>query len=665
MWSKFRRSSGVPGYRVSFRSSSLREYRRLLMLVLFVASALSFAHPQATKTPPPASAKPAASTVEPFMFVDPAKSGIRWVHSAGRSPEHYLPESSGAGCAFLDYDNDGWMDIYLVNSGKSEFFDPKPPLRNALYHNNHDGTFTDVTDKAGVPGTGYGMGVAVGDYDGDGFPDLYVTQYGKNVLYHNNGNGTFTDVTDKAGVGAAGWSSSAVWFDYDNDGKLDLFVAQFAHLDLQVGCGVFADGKRHYCIPTIFEPRRSWLFHNNGDGTFTDVSKESGIADHLGKAWGAVATDIDNDGWMDLFVANDTVPNLLLRNKGNGHFEDIALAADVAYSDEGKARSGMGVDSADYDEDGWPDIFVANIDQEIFSLYRNNHDKTFTDQAMQSGVGMSTRWMSGWGLKFLDFDNDGRLDVIVANGFPDDAIDETSTEVKYKEPLLLFKNTGEGFRDVSAQSGPVFEQHYAARGLAIGDYPDFVDRGIDDEFEQERCGDAADHRRGNTLHHVGTGARRPHDGKQADAGGERHELRPQALGGSLNDGLTQLAETVQAAFAPGLLVGQVEVEQHEDSGLGVDPQQGNQAHPHGDAHVVAGQIQKPETAPTAEKRHGQQAHDHCLGHRARVRCTARRQIRCEREQGPPASGAVSPAAWLRTARSRRSSSRAAVPSSFS
>jgi len=401
--------------------------------------------------------------------VSAAKSGIHWAHVAGRTPEKHLPETSGAGCAFLDYDNDGWMDIYLVNSGKCDFLDPKPPLKNALYRNNRDGTFTDVTEKAGVAGGGYGMGVAVGDYDGDGFPDMYVTQYGRSILYQNNGNGTFSDVTEKAGVAAPGWNSSAVWFDYDNDGLLDLFVCQFVEFNQSMSCGVEPDGTHHYCIPRIFKPKASWLFRNNGDGTFRDVSRETGIADHLGKAWGVVATDIDNDGWMDLFVSNDTVGNFLYRNRG-GRFEEIGLPADVAYSADGRARSGMGVDSADYNEDGWMDLFVANIDQEIFSLYQNNRDKTFDDVAMSAGIGMATRWMSGWGLKFFDYDNDGNLDLFLSNGFPDDLVEEFSKQVTFQEPLLLFHNEGREFRNVSDQGGPVFSRKFSSRGLAIGDF---------------------------------------------------------------------------------------------------------------------------------------------------------------------------------------------------
>ncbi len=412
----------------------------------------------------------AAAALPAFEEIPPSRSGITWVHTAGKSPQKHLPETSGAGCAFLDYDNDGWMDIYLVNSGKSDFYTPPKPLRNALYRNNRDGTFTDVTEKAGVAGSGYGMGVAVGDYNGDGLPDIYVTQFGRNILYRNNGDGTFTDVTDKAGIAAGGWSSSAVWFDYDNDGRLDLFVCQFAEFDAALGCGTDKDGVHHYCIPRIFKPRPSWLFHNNGDGTFTDVSRESGIADHLGKAWGVVATDLNNDGRMDLFVANDTVANFLFMNHEGKRFEENGFAAGVAYSAEGRARSGMGVDSADFNNDGWMDLFVANIDEEIFSLYQNNKDGTFDDVAMQQGIGMATRWMSGWGLKFFDYDNDGNVDLILSNGFPDDLVDQISNKVTYREPLLLFHNDGRIFRDVSQQSGPVFSKNFAARGLAIGDF---------------------------------------------------------------------------------------------------------------------------------------------------------------------------------------------------
>lgn len=413
----------------------------------------------------------AASEHGLFEEISPEASGIRWRHVSGRSPEYYLPETTGAGCAFLDYDNDGWMDIYLVNSGKCDFYDPQPALRNALYRNNRDGTFTDVTEKAGVAGGGYGMGVAVGDYNGDGYPDLYVTQYGRSILYRNNGNGTFTDVTEKAGVAAPGWGSSAVWFDYDNDGRLDLFVCRFVEFDKSKNkfCGNEQSGERYYCVPRVYEPAPCWLFHNNGDGTFTDVSQQIGIRKLLGKAWGVVATDVNNDGWMDLFVANDTVQNFLFINK-RGKFEDAALDAGVAYSQNGRARSGMGVDSADYDQDGWQDLFVSNVDQEMYSIYRNNHDLTFDDMAGPLGIGKTTRLMSGWGVKFFDYDNDGNLDLFIANGHPDDKIELHATHVTYKEPMLLFHNSGHGLEDVSVVAGPVFAESYAARGVALGDF---------------------------------------------------------------------------------------------------------------------------------------------------------------------------------------------------
>jgi len=411
-----------------------------------------------------------------FTMVPPSASGITWKHCNGRSSEYYLPETTGAGCAFIDYDNDGWMDIYVVNSGRCDFYDPTPPLRNALYHNNRDGTFTDVTEKAGVPGGGYGMGVTVGDYDGDGLPDLYVTQYGKSILYHNNGDGTFTDVTQKAGVAAPGWASSAVWFDYDNDGRLDLFVCRFVDFSKEKNkfCGNKATGERYYCVPRVYDPMPSLLFHNNGDGTFTDVSKESGVANYLGKAWGVVACDINNDGRMDLFVANDTVANFLLINQGHGKFTDTGSEAGVAYSAEGSPRSGMGVDAADYDGDGWTDLFVTNVDREMYSLYHNNHDGTFDDEALRNGIGKTTRLLSGWGVKFFDFDNDGNLDLFCANGHPDDRVETRDNDVQYSEPPLLFRNTGavsgRTFENVSSQAGPVFNQRFASRGMAIGDF---------------------------------------------------------------------------------------------------------------------------------------------------------------------------------------------------
>ena len=419
----------------------------------------------------------------PFSEVPPSSSGITWTHTSGISPEKYLPESTGSGCAFLDYDNDGWMDIYFVNSGKCDIFTPPQPIRNALYKNNRDGTFTDVTEKAGVSGGGYGMGAAVGDYNADGFPDLYVTQYGRSILYRNNGDGTFTDVTEHAGVAAPGWASSAVWFDYDNDGRLDLFVCRFVDFSKAKhhNCGAphipALKGLNEYCYPRIYSPMASWLFHNNGDGTFTDVSQKMGIADNPGKSWGGVAADINNDGWMDLFVANDTVANFLFKNDRGRGFAEIGFTAGVAFGEGGKARSGMGVDAADINQDGWVDLFVTNLNHELYGFYQNRHDETFDDVAAPTGIASASRLMSGWGLKFLDYDNDGNLDLIIANGHPDDLIEKIYDNVTYRERLLLFHNDGSGLKNITSAAGPLFSRPMSARGLALGDFDN--DGGID------------------------------------------------------------------------------------------------------------------------------------------------------------------------------------------
>ncbi len=407
-----------------------------------------------------------------FEEIQPSASGLTWTHDNAMSEQRYLPETLGPGGAFFDYDNDGWMDIYFVNYGPCDFFKPAKPIRNALYHNNHDGTFTDVTEKAGVAGGTFGMGVAVGDYDNDGWADMIVTAYGKCILYHNNRNGTFTDVTDKAGVAAPGWTTSAVWFDYDNDGKLDLFLCSFVQygLNKHIFCGDNKVGRHYYCIPRIFNPSSSLLFHNNGDGTFTETGKGTDIEKAMGKALGVVATDVNNDGLMDLFVANDTVQNFLFINRGKGKWEEVGLASEVGFSANGTPRSGMGVDAADFDGDGWQDLFVANVDQEMFSLYKNNRNETFSDVARPNGVAEATRLLSGWGLKFFDYDNDGNVDLFLANGHPDDMIEQYSGQVKYAEPLLLFHHDGNRLVNVSAQSGPVFKKDFPARGMAVGDY---------------------------------------------------------------------------------------------------------------------------------------------------------------------------------------------------
>jgi hypothetical protein len=441
----------------------------LMGLVTAVESALHSSSPQTkTSSPPHASPSPIV-----FAEVPSSQSKINWVHDNGRSESRHLPETCGGGGLFFDYDNDGWMDIYLVNSGPSDFYTPKTPIKNALYRNNGDGSFTDVTEKAGVACGQmghFGMGAAAADYDGDGWQDLYVTNYGRNVLFHNSGNGIFKDVTDDAGVSAPNWSTCATWFDYDNDAKLDLFVSSFVQYSGTgtIFCGDNRIGRRYYCVPRVFKPRPSFLFHNEGGGKFADVSTDTGIAKALGKSFGAVATDVNNDGLMDLFVANDTVANFLFVNKGKSKFEEVGLVSGVAYSDSGAARSGMGVDAADFDGDGWQDLFVANIDQELFSLYQNQKDMTFIDNPGE--IAPATRLLSGWGSKFFDYDNDGDPDLILANGHPDDMIEVQSLRVKYKEPLLLFENVNGKYKNVSSISGPVFSKDFPARGLSAGDY---------------------------------------------------------------------------------------------------------------------------------------------------------------------------------------------------
>jgi len=316
------------------------------------------------------------------------------------------------------------------------------------------------------------MGVAVGDYDNDGHADMIVTAYGRPTLYRNNGNGTFTDVTKASGLDIPGWTTSAVWFDYDNDGKLDLFLCSFVEFSgkANVVCGDNKLGRRYYCIPRVFKPTPSLLFKNNGNGTFTKTSTGTDIERALGKALGVVATDFNGDGLMDLFVANDTVQNFLFANRGKGQWEELGLAAEVAFSANGQPRSGMGVDAGDFDQDGLQDLFVANVDQEMFSLYKNRGGESFADVAHANGIAQATRLLSGWGLKFFDYDNDGNLDLMLANGHPDDMIEQYSTQVKYAEPLLLFHNDGGKLKDVSKGAGAAFGRTYPARGLAVGDF---------------------------------------------------------------------------------------------------------------------------------------------------------------------------------------------------
>ena len=419
---------------------------------------------------------PATPPVIEFEDVT-AKSGIRFQHQASRTTRKYLPESMGAGVAIFDYDNDGWQDLFFVNGAKLQDPMPRgsspdksdPRYWNRLYHNNRDGTFTDITEKAGLPGRFYGMGVATGDYDNDGNVDLLVTNLGGNILYHNNGDGTFTDVTAKAGVGGSGWCTGACFVDYDRDGRLDLIVSRYVQWDFsEVYCGEHRPGYRAYCHPDQFEPITHLMFHNNGDGTFTDVSKKCGIAGSPGKGLGVAIDDFDGDGWPDIFVANDSVAEQLFRNNHDGTFAEVALISGLGYDQNGHAFAGMGADFGDYQNTGWPSVFVNALANQKYKLFRNDKG-TFEDVTDSIGLGASTLSHSGWGAKWIDYDNDGWLDLFVAQGHVMDNIQLTEPTLRYLEPPLLLRNHQGRFSNVSPQSGSIFTTPIAARGAAFGD----------------------------------------------------------------------------------------------------------------------------------------------------------------------------------------------------
>jgi hypothetical protein len=406
-----------------------------------------------------------------------SRVGVNFRYLASHTGRKYLPETMGAGVALFDYDNDGRLDIFIVNGAPIE--DPTakgaiprkttPQYWNRLYHQKPDGTFEDVTEKAGLQGVGYGMGVAVGDFDNDGFDDLYVTEYGGNHLYHNNGDGTFTDVTRKAGVGGAGWSTSAAWVDLDNDGLLDLVVLRYVEWDFDdIWCGERREGYRAYCHPDYFKPVSPLVYHNNGNGTFTEVGEKVGLAKPA-KGLGIAVADYDRDGHIDLFFANDSMVEYLYHNKGNGTFEEVGLLSGVAADMDGHTYAGMGVDFADYDNDGWPDIVVTDLANQRYALYHNNGDGTFAYVSPATGISRMTMTHSGWGVRFLDFDNDGYKDLLVAQGHDLDTIEKTSPNLRYREPLLLARNTGKEFQDVTASAGAALQEAWVWRGLAVGD----------------------------------------------------------------------------------------------------------------------------------------------------------------------------------------------------
>ena len=382
------------------------------------------------------------------------------------------------GVAMFDYDNDGWLDMFFVNGARIEDPMPRgaapdksdPRFWNRLYHNNRDGTFTDVTETAGLQGRLYGMGVATGDYDNDGNVDLLVTNLGGNTLYHNNGDGSFTDVTPKAGVGGSGWCTGACFVDYDRDGRLDLIVTRYVEWDFSsnVFCGERKPGYRAYCHPDQFNAISYLVFHNNGDGTFTDVSKKSGIAGSPGKGLGIAINDFDGDGWPDIFVANDSVAEQLFRNHHDGTFSEVALMSGLAYDQNGHVFAGMGADFGDYENTGWPSVFVNALANQKYKVFRNVKGN-FEEVTDSIGIGASTMSHSGWGAKWIDFDNDGRLDLFVAQGHVMDNIELTEPRLRYRESPLLLKNESNRFRDVSEQGGSAFRVPLAARGAAFGD----------------------------------------------------------------------------------------------------------------------------------------------------------------------------------------------------
>ena len=405
-------------------------------------------------------------------FEDITKSaGIHFTHNNGAFGKKWLPETMGPGVAFIDYDNDGWQDILLVNG--SDF--PGHATKHttlALYHNNHNGTFTDVTKQAGLAVEMFGMGVTVGDFNNDGYDDIFVTAMGQSRLFKNNGNGTFSDVTKQAGLqGPNEFSTSAAWVDYDKDGKLDLVVANYVQWTPETDIYCALDGKtKSYCTPEAYQGTSLRLWHNKGDGTFQDVTQKAGLYDTSSKSLGVLTFDANQDGWPDILVSNDTQPNKLYINNGNGTFSDKGVSSGIAYSEDGIARAGMGVDAGDYDRSGYPSVVITNFSNQMLALYHNEHNGLFVDEAPQSDVGHASLLTLGFGCFFFDYDLDGWLDLYVANGHIEDAIERVQPRVHYAEPPHLFHNTGNGkFNEVTQASGTAFASPRVARGAAYGD----------------------------------------------------------------------------------------------------------------------------------------------------------------------------------------------------
>jgi hypothetical protein len=421
---------------------------------------------------PEALAQPARYS-GPLQFTDvTAAAGIHFKHNSGAVGKKYLPETVGSGCAFLDYDNDGFQDILIINSMSWPGDKSAKPSYPALYHNNHNGTFTDVTKEAGLAVEMYGLGCAVGDYDNDGLPDIYITCLGPNHLFHNLGNGKFADVTQKAGVGDRGFSTSAVWFDYDNDGKLDLFVCNYVDWAIDKDLHCTLDGKnKSYCTPESYKGQSPTLYHNKGDGTFEDVTKQAGLYDPACKSLGVALLDFDGDGKIDLFVSNDTQPNKLYKNNGNGTFTDVAVSAGVAFSEAGTARAGMGVDAADYDGSGRQSLIIGNFSNEMMALYHNEGTGLFIDEGPTSTIGKATLLTLTFACFFFDYDLDGLLDIVAIDGHVADDINSVQPKVTYAEPPHLFRNLGQKkFEEITSKVGPGFGRPIVGRGAAYADF---------------------------------------------------------------------------------------------------------------------------------------------------------------------------------------------------
>lgn len=421
-------------------------------------------------------ASAAAAEFDPgFRFVDVTQAaGIQFAHHSGAFGKKYLPETLGPGCAFLDYDNDGWQDILLVNgtSWPGQIASRKTVSSLRLFRNNRNGTFTDVTKAAGLDIQMYGLGVAVGDYDNDGWIDLYITGVGQSRLYKNTGRGRFMDVTQKSGLGGRqGFSTSALWFDYDRDGFLDLFVCNYVKWSPETDVYCSADGKaKSYCTPEAYHGSTCWLFRNQGNGTFEDVTAKAGLFDSTSKSLGVAMLDYDNDGWPDLFVANDTQPNKLYRNQRNGTFQEMAVRAGVAFSEDGKARAGMGVDVADFDNSGLPSVVVTNFDREMLALYKGSNGGLFVDTAPNSSLGRETRRSLGFGCFFFDANLDGNLDLLVVNGHIDDTLQKVSDAAYAQQPHLFLHNPSGKLEDVAKRLGGGFANPKVGRGAAFGDF---------------------------------------------------------------------------------------------------------------------------------------------------------------------------------------------------